>query len=113
MNESFGKTLRKIRKSKGISQRELARKVSVDFSYISKIENDKIPPPSADTIVKMSEALNISSEILLSLTGKMPSDIRKTMSTSATAMKFLINASDMRLTEDEWEEMSKHLKHLR
>jgi len=49
MNQSFGQLLKHIRREKGVSQRDLADQVGVDFSYISKIENDRMPPPSADT----------------------------------------------------------------
>jgi len=35
----FGERLRELRKEQKISQRELATRVGVDFTYLSKIEN--------------------------------------------------------------------------
>ena len=113
MKRTFGQVLRDIRRSRGVSQRELAERVSVDFSYISKIENDRIPPPAADTIVKICKELDVSPDGMLALTGKMPTDVKNLIGSNPTVMQFIRNAQSMELTEDEWEEMSKHLKKLR
>ena len=43
---TFGQSLRKARRAAGHTQRSLAAGVGVDFSYISKVENDRIPPPA-------------------------------------------------------------------
>ena len=43
MEQTFGQYLREQRRRAGMSQRELASRVSVDFSYISKLENDRLP----------------------------------------------------------------------
>ncbi len=113
MPTTFGKALREIRRTKDISQRELAQKIGVDFSYISKIENDRLPPPAADTIVKICEVLNIPPEQLLAMTGKVPSGVTETIGTSAAAIQFIRDAQSMRLTEEEWQRLSKQLKRLR
>lgn len=44
---TYGELLRSDRKNSGLSQRELAKKVGVDFTYISKIENGKLEPSLA------------------------------------------------------------------
>jgi transcriptional regulator with XRE-family HTH domain len=113
MKQTFGHLLRELRRAKGISQRELAKQVSVDFSYISKLENDRLPPPAADTIVKICEVLNVQPDKLLSITKKMPSHIKDLVSSTPKALEFLRNAHSLKLTEDEWDKMSKQLKHLR
>lgn len=113
MSQTFGEKLKELRKAKKISQRELADKVGVDFSYISKVENDRIPPPAADTVVKISEILEVESNILLALTGKIPSNTKKMLSSSVEAQNFIKNAQEMSLTEDEWNKMTRGLKRLR
>lgn len=110
---SFGASLRELRRAAGISQRELASRVDVDFSYISKLENDRLPPPSADTVVRICEALGVPPERLLSLTGKIPSDVQQTVSASPAAQGFLREAQRFGLTEDEWSRLSRHLHQLR
>lgn len=39
--ETFGQTVKKLRKAKKLTQLELAERIGVDFTYISKIENDR------------------------------------------------------------------------
>ncbi len=113
MENSFGTTLREYRRAVGISQRELAERTGLDFSYISKIENGRVPPPAADTIVLIAKVLGIPAEELLALTGKIPSAVQQTISTNSTAQAFLREAQEMGLTDDEWKQMVKSLKKLR
>jgi transcriptional regulator with XRE-family HTH domain len=113
MEQTFGYALRELRRSKSISQRSLAEKVGVDFSYISKIENDRLPPPAADTIVKICDVLEASPDTLLALSGKIPSKLRDTIGSSPAAMQFIRSAQSMGLTEGEWKELTKQLKRLR
>lgn len=113
MEETFGKTLRELRRSKGISQRNLADKVGVDFSYISKIENNRLPPPAADTIVKICEVLAVPPDELLSITGKMPTSTKDMIGSSSAALQFIREAEGMRLSESEWEQLTNKLKRLR
>lgn len=113
MGNTFGKNLRELRRSKGISQRELAERVGVDFSYISKVENNRLPPPAADTIVKICEALSVAPDELLAMTGKMPSQVKQMVGTSPAALQFMREAHAMRLTDEEWEELTHGLKRLR
>ncbi len=49
--KAFGVHLKKARVKAQLSQRELARTIEVDFTYLSKIENGKMPPPSEETDV--------------------------------------------------------------
>jgi len=55
--------------------KELAGEVGIDFTYLSKIENGVLPPPSEKVILKLAEALNVSKDRLMLLAGKIPSDI--------------------------------------
>ena len=113
MEQTFGGALRELRRSKGISQRNLAEKVGVDFSYISKIENDRLPPPAADTIVRICSAMEAPPDTLLALSGKIPSELRDTIGSSPAAMHFIRSAQSMGLTEEEWKELTMQLKRLR
>lgn len=113
MEQTFGQALREARRSKGVSQRELAKRVGVDFSYISKIENDRLSPPAADTIVKICHALEVPVEELLALKGKIPSDFEDAIGASPAALKFVRRAQAMELTEEEWEQLTQQLRRLR
>ena len=71
----FGKRLRELRKRAGLTQRELANKVGINFTYLSKIESEAMPPPSKKILFRLADALNIDREELLILAGKIPSDV--------------------------------------
>ena len=113
MAQSFGEILRELRRSRGVSQRELAEKVGVDFSYISKVENDRLPPPAADTIVRICDVLGVRPNDLLALTGKMPTDVKEMLSASPAAQQFVRQAQEMKLTDEEWQTLTRRLKRLR
>jgi transcriptional regulator with XRE-family HTH domain len=113
MDISFGAMLREKRRAAGVSQRELAKKIGIDFSYISKLENDRLAPPAAETIVAICEILEIPAEELLSAAGKIPDDVQKSISESKVAQEFLREAQQLELSEQEWEQMRASLRRLR
>jgi transcriptional regulator with XRE-family HTH domain len=68
---TFGKRLQELRKEQGISQRDLAERVNLDFTYLSKMENERLEfLPSAAAIRRIAQALSADAEELLSLAGK-------------------------------------------
>ncbi|MFC2043979.1 helix-turn-helix domain-containing protein [Chloroflexota bacterium] len=71
----FGSRLRNLRQQAHLTQRELADKVGVNYSYLSKIESGVMPPPSEELILRLAEILNVDKDELLSLAGRIPSDI--------------------------------------
>lgn len=75
IGEEFGPRLRELRRQAGLSQRELAEKIGVNFSYLSKIESGAMPPPSEEVILKLAEALKTDKDELMILAGKIPPDI--------------------------------------
>ena len=110
---TFGQVLKISRRSKGITQRELASAVGVDYSYISKVENNRMPPPAADTIVKICEKLGIPPDKLLAMTRKMPTPVKEAISENPIAQQFLREAQSMTLTDDEWGTLTQQLRKLR
>ncbi len=73
----FGKKIRELRKAKGLSQRELARLVDIDFTYLSKIETGDLPPPSDEVISKLAEHLDVDEQELFLLAEKIPPQYRR------------------------------------
>ena len=59
------KTLRKLRKAKGLSQEKLARLADVANNTIIKIEAGKNQNPTLDTLKKISKALGVSVDNLI------------------------------------------------
>ena len=63
----FKKLLRNIRKEKGLTVRELARKSKVSAGYISMLENNLLTnDPSVETIKKLEDALGVDKGVLMS-----------------------------------------------
>jgi transcriptional regulator with XRE-family HTH domain len=71
----FGKRLRQLRKAQNLSLRGLARRAGIDFTYLSKLENAQLPPPSASAVARLAGALGDAREELLRLSGRVPADI--------------------------------------
>ena len=79
MGLSFGEQLRRWRKKKGLSQRELGRQAGIDFTYISKVEND-VPgfdTLSEEALARMADALDVDADEMITRAGKVPSDVRR------------------------------------
>jgi transcriptional regulator with XRE-family HTH domain len=74
---TFGQRLRELRKAKSLNQKELADKVGIDFTYLSKLENDRMSPPREKTILAIAKVLDADSDELLALANKIPSDLTK------------------------------------
>jgi len=101
MEHSFGQRLRELRKAKGLTQRELAQHLAIDFTYLSKLENDREGfQPSEKVIVALAEALDGDLEELMLLARKIPSAMRETIASNPNAQRFLRRAGE--LTEEEW-----------
>ncbi len=79
MGGSFGGFLRRLRKKKGLTQRELAAEVGVDFSYLSKVENEKpgFESVSEPTLRRLADALEADPDEMITRAGKIPSDVRR------------------------------------
>lgn len=59
IRKQFGKRLRKLRKSKGLSQEELSKQAGFDRTYVGKIERGE-KSPSLETMEKLTGALDQS-----------------------------------------------------
>src|SRR5437588_11853728 len=76
----FGQKIRELRQAKSRSQRGLAGAVGTSFTYISKIENEKLDfgdYPSGEMIRKLAKALDADEDELMLLAKKIPEAIKK------------------------------------
>ena len=73
---TFGQTIRQLRRAHRLTQRELAESVQAlglkaDFTYISKIENDRLEVPPSELLIRgLARVLDTDAEALLELAGK-------------------------------------------
>lgn len=74
-NQTLGNTIKQSRKAKNYSQRELAKLVEIDFTYLSKIENDRTDyPPKEQVLRAIARQLDIDEDELIFLSGRIPQD---------------------------------------
>lgn len=69
----FGKELKRIRKSKGLTISSLSERTGVSSSYISQIENGKRDTPQPELIKRLSRGLGVDYFILMRIAGYLDS----------------------------------------
>ena len=77
---ALGQRLRELRKTRNLSQKQLADLVGINFTYLSKIENERLDFaqfPSKDLIRRLAKALDADEDELLILAQKVPETIRR------------------------------------
>lgn len=62
---TIGKTIRKYRQEKKMSQEALARAADLSLPTIVKIESGETPNPSIDTVQKIAKAFGVSIDDLM------------------------------------------------
>ena len=78
-NKKVGELIRSLRKERGVSLRELAKKVNVSFVNISHIENGKVET-SKETLRQIAQALNYDIDKLYSSSNYISEDVEKIVS---------------------------------
>lgn len=58
------------------SVRQVALRVGVEPTYISKVERGETAPPSEATIVRLADDLGEDRDVMLALAGKVSSDLQ-------------------------------------
>lgn len=77
---TFGERVRQLRQAKGLTLRQLAPKVGVGFTYLSRVETGKMTYgeyPSDALIHRLAEELDGDEDELLLLAERIPERIRK------------------------------------
>lgn len=81
--KQFGARLRELRQRSGLTLRALADVLQVHFSYLSKIENGRLPPPSEHLILEIARVLKADGCSLVTLSDRVPSDVAQTLKAKA------------------------------
>ncbi len=112
-DKSFGQVIKDLRiKNKAYSSlREFARKVGLSPAYLSRIENEKEPPPSEKVIERLAEGLGADKYELFSHAGKVPIEFYEAFEKNPTGMaSFMRTVRDTGLhTDTEWKDLERSL----
>jgi len=73
--EQFGAFIRRKREEKELGLREMAKKIGISPTYLSKCERDEFPPPSEDRVREIAKILGCDVDDLLARAGRVSSDI--------------------------------------
>lgn len=100
----FGKRLRALRRARNLTQRDLADRVGVSFTYLSKLENERMErPPSEDLLRRLAAELETDPDDLVLLARRVPKDIEDMVVRRPESVD-LLRSMD-RLSREEWAEM--------
>ena len=118
--DTFGQRIRARRLELNLTQKEVAEKVAervkeadrrgFDVTYLSKIENGRVPPPSTEAILELASVLDTNADELLAVAGKTSPDVGATLMKSASARAFFRSAADLGLSEAQWQELIRQIK---
>jgi transcriptional regulator with XRE-family HTH domain len=108
LDKQIGEKLKKLRESKNLTQREAAEKIGIDYSYISKIENGKIP-----SLAKLNKLCELYGVKVSTLFGDEvePDDGLKKLGVEWVA--FAKDMNEKQLTPDEIKQIINTLKVLK
>ena len=82
MNPQFGKYIRERREGLAASDRhyslrQVAARLGVQPSYLSKVERGEVGPPSEETTRRLAADLREDPDVVLALSGKVSADLRE------------------------------------
>lgn len=87
---TFGQIIHQARTDNRYSQRELASRVEIDFTYLSKLESDLSDYPPKEYVVRqLAHYLSLDKEELMCLTGRLPERYQDILKQNYKAMPAL------------------------
>ena len=101
---TFGDLVKQYRRRAGLTQRQLAERAKLDFTYVSKIEGNRVPPPARDSIEAMATVLKLNPEEregLISLAGRIPMDLEQLVVREPRARSLLRSIQQLPAEEQE------------
>lgn len=108
-NAKFGKQVRYDRESASMTVRDLAKEASIDYSYVSKIENGKATSRlSRDVVKALAQALNADELEYFRLSGLLPESLSDCLK-DPNARQFLRRISESKMSKKDWEALEKLL----
>jgi transcriptional regulator with XRE-family HTH domain len=103
---TLGQRIKNRRIELNLTLRELAKKVDTDFTYLSKIENEKTDhPPSEDLLRRVGKQLDIDPDELIVLSGQVTQEIREAIAKNPAAVHFFRSFRESKLSWDKLKQL--------
>ena len=109
LNKSCGEVIREARVARGLSLRELARRIDITPSYLSDIENDR-RVPAEEILRALSRELELDFDDLMARSGRLGSDAVRYMSRMPAAGVLFRRLSEENAPEEVLEKLSETLQ---
>ncbi len=107
---TFGQRLKELRRERGLTQRQLAEKAGVDFTYLSKIENDRLEhTPSIKALRDLACALDMDELELMQAANKVPPAFQA-IAGNPDALRFFRRASATIKGPEGWRDLLAYLE---
>jgi HTH-type transcriptional regulator, competence development regulator len=91
--ENFGGFVRRQREAREIGLREMAKKVGVSPTYLSKVERDEFPPPAEDKVRRIAAIIGCDVDELLARAGRVSSDLSEIIKQHPREMAALLRTT--------------------
>ena len=92
--QKFGATVRREREKLEIGLREMAKKIGISPTYLSKVERDEFQPPAEDKVKAIAEILDLDVDELLALAGKVSSELTEIIRRHPREMASFLRAAN-------------------
>ena len=102
---AFGPTIRLLRQAKGISLRELARRLGVSPAFLSQIEAGRQHKIPKARIVQVADTLGVSEAYLLGTARQVHPDLLRFLSETPEASEFMVAAMRSGLSAEDFARM--------
>jgi transcriptional regulator with XRE-family HTH domain len=105
----LGQRIRSLRREHGFSQRDLAEKTGLDYTYLSKIENNRLEhSPSLRTLRDLAIALDVDELELMDLANKVP-QVLEGIAGNKDALRFFRRATETVKSPEGWRDLLAYL----
>jgi PTS system nitrogen regulatory IIA component len=107
---AFGPTIRLLRQAKGISLREMARRLGVSPAFLSQIEAGRQHKIPKARIVQVADMLGVSEAYLLGTARQIHPDVVEFLRETPEAAEFMITAMKSGLEAEDFADLREALK---
>jgi transcriptional regulator with XRE-family HTH domain len=98
--EKFGAFIRGKREAKEIGLREMAKRIGVSPTYLSKVERDEFAPPTEEKVRRIAGILGSDADELLARAGRVASDLTEIIRKRPREMADFLRAAKGLTAED-------------
>ena len=110
---TLGERIKHLRRQRGLTQRQVAEATGVDFSYLSKIENERLEhTPSIKMLQDLARVLEVDELELMDLANKVPQGF-EAIARDKDATRFFRRASETVKSSEEWRDLLDYLERRR